>query len=92
MAESSEVPDEENTLRQRLSRRYNIHSRIGQGAWGVVYKAYDMEKQRMVALKIMHYDNVHIHGIPSNILREVFSLRSLMHAEERNIGSRNIVR
>lgn len=37
-----------------IAQRYRIHSLIGKGATGSVYKAEDLSSNRLVALKILH--------------------------------------
>jgi len=60
----------------------NLHlfertQKIGEGTYGVVYKAYDRINCRVVALKIIKTDDNQ--GISSTTLREVSMLRLLSH-------------
>jgi serine/threonine protein kinase len=50
--------------------------KIGEGTYGVVYKAFDRINNRVVALKIIKTDE---QGISSTTLREVSMLRLLEH-------------
>lgn len=51
--------------------------KIGEGTYGVVYKAFDRINNRVVALKIIKTDDQQ--GISSTTLREVSMLRLLSH-------------
>jgi serine/threonine protein kinase len=56
-------------------------SNLGEGTYGVVYKARDRETEEIVALKRIRLE-VEDEGIPSTALREISLLRELSH---RNI-------
>ena len=83
--EDPEDDEEQDELRRQLGDRYDIQEMIGRGACGVVYKAFDREEARVVALKRMHYHDIDVNGIPPHIIREVTALRSLMHIANENI-------
>ena len=51
---------------------------IGEGAYGVVYRALDQETQEFVALKRIRFDGVD-DGVPPNALREFCILSDLSH-------------
>lgn len=51
---------------------------IGEGTYGVVYKAKDLESGNFVALKRIRLE-VEDEGIPSTALREISLLRELDH-------------
>jgi len=52
--------------------------KIGEGTYGVVYKAVDKETQQMVALKKIMLENDD-EGVPSTALREISLLKELEH-------------
>ncbi|KAJ3074973.1 Cyclin-dependent kinase 10 [Podochytrium sp. JEL0797] len=52
--------------------------RVGEGTYGVVYKARDSRSQRLVALKRIRMDREQ-DGLPISSLREIALLRSLRH-------------
>ena len=74
-------PEERSSLVSELGDRYDIQNIIGKGACGVVYKGFDRENAREVALKRMQYCDVDANGIPPHVLREVTALRSLMNVD-----------
>lgn len=53
-------------------------SNLGEGTYGVVYKAIDKQKDEIVALKRIRLE-VEDEGIPSTALREISLLRELSH-------------
>ncbi|WAS97881.1 tetratricopeptide repeat protein [Nannocystis punicea] len=60
--------------------RYTVLDRIGAGAMGVVYTAYDPRLDRRVALKIMHARPGHrADEIVGRLLREAQALAKLQH-------------
>ena len=59
-----------------IAKRYQIHDKLGHGAYGTVYKALDIPKNEYVALK--EY-NTSTEGIDQTTLREASILGSLEH-------------
>lgn len=59
-----------------MSDRYEIRSKLGQGGLGAVYKAYDKQLKREVALKRVITPT---QEAVDNLLHEATSLSSLMH-------------
>ena len=53
-------------------------SNLGEGTYGVVYKARDRQTEEIVALKRIRLE-VEDEGIPSTALREISLLRELSH-------------
>ncbi|OHS99933.1 Cyclin-dependent kinase A-2 [Tritrichomonas foetus] len=60
------------------SVRYKRLEKRGEGTYGVVYKAEDLQTNKIVALKIMKLEQEE-DGIPPTTLREMSILRSVSH-------------
>lgn len=63
-------------------RQYKKIDKVGEGTYGVVYKAQHLETGRIVALKKIRLETEE-EGIPSTSIREVSILKELQHP---NIG------
>jgi serine/threonine protein kinase len=63
---------------QESVRKYERLMKIGEGAYGAVYKACELASKKMVALKVTKFD-MEDEGIPSTTLREISILKSLSH-------------
>lgn len=57
--------------------RYERIERIGEGAYGVVFKARNVVTNELVAMKRIRLDAVEGEGIPATTLREIGALREL---------------
>ncbi len=67
-----------------MPERYEIREKIGQGGVGAVYKAFDTQLKREVALKRLLTDEEvksaeHTEEITENLLKEATTLSSLQH-------------
>jgi serine/threonine protein kinase len=58
--------------------RYQVLEKLGEGTYGVVFKAIDKTSNKYVALKKIRCDNED-EGVPSTSLREVSLLKELDH-------------
>ncbi len=75
---TNHLPPREQPMPARLGR-YKIHKRVGIGGCGAVYKAYDEELQRFVAVKIPHQDRFANRAAKEMFLKEARSLATLRH-------------
>ncbi|WNG50316.1 tetratricopeptide repeat protein [Archangium minus] len=83
-APGSTVPQTPDEVLSPLTRgatlsRYVVLERIGQGAMGVVYAAYDPELDRQVALKLLRPEGHRVEELRRRLLREAQSLARLSH-------------
>lgn len=60
-------------------RKYEKHEKLGEGSYGIVYRATNTETKQIVALKILKFDNHDEDGVPSALLREISILKSINH-------------
>ena len=58
--------------------RYTTELKVGEGTYGVVYRATDSETGQLVAVKQIRLENEE-EGIPSTALREISLLQELKH-------------
>lgn len=58
--------------------RYQKLEKIGEGTYGVVYKARDRVSEELVALKKIRLE-AEDEGIPSTAIREISLLKDLQH-------------
>lgn len=69
-----------------MARNYEELEVIGKGAYGTVYKAKDVENDRMVALKrVRILNNSEEKGVPVSTLREITLLKQLDNMAHPNI-------
>jgi len=59
-------------------QRYQLMEKLGEGTYGVVFKALDKTNGNLVALKKIRLDNED-EGVPSTSLREISLLKELNH-------------
>jgi serine/threonine protein kinase/tetratricopeptide (TPR) repeat protein len=71
-----------------LTKRYRLDSRLGSGAMGVVYKAYDLELNRVVAVKIMRMAMGDEYDGETRFAREAEVLAAIRHGAVVNIYDR----
>ena len=67
-----------NTLTTNDRSRYEKIEKIGEGTYGVVYKARDLIENEIVALKKIRLGEDD-EGVPSTAIREIALLRELKH-------------
>jgi serine/threonine protein kinase len=60
--------------------RYQIEDEIGQGSMGVVYRAYDPQINRQIALKILREDRISNEELVQRFLKEAQAMGRLPHA------------
>jgi serine/threonine protein kinase len=61
-----------------IRKAYSIVQKVGEGTYGIVYKARDLATQQIVAMKKIRLESEE-EGIPSTAIREVSILKELTH-------------
>jgi Serine/threonine protein kinase len=69
----------ENKTATNIKERYEKIEKVGEGTYGVVYKARDIYSQEIVALKKIRLENEE-EGMPSTAMREISLLNELKHS------------
>jgi serine/threonine protein kinase len=59
--------------------KYVRNEKLGEGTFGVVYRAVDRSNGDVVALKQLRMDNIDVEGMPVSALREISLTRNLCH-------------
>ncbi|XP_048402813.1 cyclin-dependent kinase 10 isoform X3 [Stegostoma tigrinum] len=72
------VPTEDKLGRSRSVKEFVKLNRIGEGTYGIVYRAHDTKRDEIVALKKVRMDKER-DGIPISSLREINLLLKLRH-------------
>ncbi|KNC80006.1 CMGC/CDK/CDK10 protein kinase [Sphaeroforma arctica JP610] len=72
------VPDGSLRGKTRDIKDYKIMNQIGEGTYGIVYRALDIESGEIVALKRVRMEQENS-GLPISALREITLLRKLQH-------------
>ncbi len=63
-----------------IAGRYEILSSLGQGAMGSVYKARQVQLDKLVALKVLHKSVLHNHEVVERFKREGKAAAAISHA------------
>uniref|UniRef100_A0AAF5RVV9 Protein kinase domain-containing protein n=1 Tax=Wuchereria bancrofti TaxID=6293 RepID=A0AAF5RVV9_WUCBA len=79
--------DEPDTVEEEwdIFNDYGQLEKIGEGAYGIVYKAIDLQSQETVAIKMVRLEYEE-EGIPVSSLREITLLRELKHPNVVYLG------
>ena len=76
------IPDDptprRKSLAEQMAERYKRKEKLGEGTYGVVYKALDRENNCFVAIKKIRLEKAS-EGIPSTAMREIVALKELDH-------------
>lgn len=65
-------------MRQEIDDRFHKLDKLGEGTYGVVYKALDRKTNTTIALKKVRLDRED-EGVPSTTIRELSLLQTLKH-------------
>jgi serine/threonine protein kinase len=77
LATNPQIQDKEKDKENPLPK-YQLLDKIGEGTYGVVYKAKDRVTGRFMALKKIRLDSED-EGVPSTSIREISLLKELRH-------------
>ena len=62
----------------KVNNKYEKREKLGEGTYGVVYKAINLQTREVFAIKKIRLDRED-EGVPSTTLREMSLLKSLDH-------------
>jgi len=72
------MADVEMITTEECDQRFERHEKLGEGTYGVVFKAIDRETNDICALKKIRLEHTD-EGIPSTAIREISLLQELRH-------------
>ena len=75
---SQPLADVDMITTEECDLRFERHEKLGEGTYGVVFKARDRDTDQIVALKKIRLENTD-EGIPSTAIREISLLQELRH-------------
>ncbi|CAD8147608.1 unnamed protein product [Paramecium pentaurelia] len=70
---------DENSLYNNFLQNFTQQTKLGEGTYGIVTKAFDRRRAKFVALKKIKLDNCDDEGVPSTTIREIAILSKLQH-------------
>jgi len=73
------IESDDNGAFSKFMSNFSKEEKLGEGTYGVVTRAYDKKKGKLVALKKLKLDNCDDEGIPSTTIREIAILTRLKH-------------
>ena len=76
--QTQKSPPKRKSLIEEMAERYQKMEKLGQGTYGIVYKAKDMQSNCFVAIKKIMLEQAS-EGIPSTAMREIVVLKELDH-------------
>lgn len=63
----------------KFMQNFTKEEKLGEGTYGIVTRAYDKKRGKIVALKKLKLDNCDDEGVPSTTIREIAILQKLKH-------------
>jgi cyclin-dependent kinase 2 len=63
---------------KKITQKYKKGEKLGEGTYGIVFQAKDLQTNEVVAIKKIKFDHED-EGVPSTTLREIALLKSLNH-------------
>lgn len=65
-------------MTDEVAAKYTIIDKLGEGTYGIVYKAQDKKTNELVALKCIRLEEED-EGVPATAIREISLLKELDH-------------
>lgn len=73
------IEQEENGNYSKFLSNFSKEEKLGEGTYGVVTRAFDRRRAKVIALKKIKLENCEDEGVPSTTIREVAILMKLKH-------------
>ncbi|CAD8180828.1 unnamed protein product [Paramecium pentaurelia] len=80
-----QIEQEESTQYNKFMQNFSKEEKLGEGTYGIVTRAFDKKRGKVVAIKKLKLDNCDDEGVPSTTIREIAILQKLKHTNIINL-------
>ncbi|CAD8191035.1 unnamed protein product [Paramecium pentaurelia] len=80
-----QVDQEESIQYNKFMQNFSKEEKLGEGTYGIVTRAFDKKRGKVVAIKKLKLDSCDDEGVPSTTIREIAILQKLKHGNIINL-------